>query len=1022
MAATVVIVDDGPYALNGDIAPTRLAGQVSAVAVVRTLCSELGKAGGERHSVGAIGGCSGTCLLAMGSDADCVVPAAQNSSPFGCEGGHRSGAGGERGGRNNACPSSMSSKWMGTALRKARLMLKSSGAVSQRVLLFCCSPVADAGSGARAAAQLLRDEGIGIDAVTFGDANVHQGNTSDASNGRTTQTNRSHKPLLSEMMAITRPANDHQDTNEDDVEPILSGGMWRIGALSREIDVTANMRPAAVRARQQNARLHLAAAPPEWRSAVLRLARPMRVPSRVRPHVATDRSGTLLQDTIAKGMRDLNRQQKVQNSIAGCRPNAKHGLGAKIVRELTLMRPRITRIEKTPSAASTSLARKGDSSSPLPLMPQGERRLVGIHFERERIGAPIVNATRVADSLLRSGVVLTEAAPNSSNSSSSSDESKPVISIEVQTLVPARPGFPLPRKLKAGERGELSVVRASCSPSSAESVAYVVFRPSSTGIPTDVAAVLPCGSCQARVVECAGGGAVCAIQISCMPKLSRRHTLISGKRTCLYFFTVLGTDGIGDAQSLEAARRACTELNRILQCPTRSFSFNEDVFSCAASDLLPANAVDVWGGAMRTSIGRRSYTELSRWEDEEANGEGGGGAEDDSGTRGVVCQSTNGEPNVTYGQQQKQQQKHAQRFTVRDIERVLVGAMEGPDLSISVQALWTISGSDQARIYGHGLVSIPRTTIVGDKIRDDDDDDDIFDDDINGSLRRQRRRRRRQFEEDVADLPRDVAAILCSSDDESEEENENETGSARFGWLVASSVGEAQWACIANFSLNSIEKKVALDASVSLHVHHSSSSKKNAMSNSPSSSSSSVFSSAAAAAAGGGGTVHSITLPDGRGPSQSASRPRTTTLNARVSVDSATEGAVAAGSVLVPPTEKKTVKKKKEEDGLAPSKSVSIDFGTTSAREGSEASPLLSCTDILSSDTACGRRGITNTSSGSFTTKNTSGDCGSQTRKGAQVEGEDETEPSRTGTPAAQAIGENDRAVTFQSLRRLLQD
>ena len=735
--ATVVVVDDSPFSSNGDLAPNRFSAQMAAVEIVRTLCEEMGERRGqhggeaEEHRVGAIGGFSGRCYFQIGAAADAQAPSAQDTKW------NSSSSAGRR--VSGAQEVLETSEWIDVALRRARLMLKSytrNSNCPSRVLLFLCSPVdPDAGAAALPATKALRSDGIFLDVVTFGDAQAIP--VPGAIVSAQTQ------PLLHAMY--------------DGSDARLSGGMWRISTLFREMDVAASQRPAAVLARQKNPKLYLAAAPPEWRSAVLRMARPMKVKATAAAgHGSGPGTST---DAVADALRGIRQSRQSMGSMAGCRPIAMNELKAKVVRELTLMRPRVVKLEKE---ALTAIQRKTEGKDKEHQMfGIVDGKLVGIELERARIGAPIINATRAASHLLRSGVVLTatECVTAPIPQTTTGVHGRNTLAVRVQQLVPKKAGFPIPRVLKGGELGELSALRATPEEGAhSDSIGFVIFRPFASMLPTDVMAILPCGSGFAKVVGCREGNAICALQISCRPSISKGYTLVSGRRTAIFFFQVLSPGGDSSGASVEDSRRVCDDLNQILQRRARPISVGGD-FSYLSDALLPRDCADVWtvGHGERGSCGGVGTDSDQFWE----------GTPPVRGDEGHRASSSAG---------------GVGSLTVRSIESVLVECMEGTDLSSDVQALWSISSPDQAgRIHGQGLVAV--------RHREAKEEDEGVDD-----------------EEADRDVPGDMAECVCSDSEIKD--------ARRLGWLCASSVAEKQWACLVTYKLHAIEKKISLDPTV----------------------------------------------------------------------------------------------------------------------------------------------------------------------------------------------------------------
>ena len=166
--ATVIVIDDGPYALNGDIHPyeSRLSAQLSAVEVVYKLCKELEKKNNnsddssygvkhtqtntedesdsddesvsqdikksmsyvrkrrsKHHLIGVMGAHSARCYLNIGDDVKMIMEQRiENSSSSDM--------------RHCSESHLMSSKWIEKALLKAKLMLKAFFASDARKLRF----------------------------------------------------------------------------------------------------------------------------------------------------------------------------------------------------------------------------------------------------------------------------------------------------------------------------------------------------------------------------------------------------------------------------------------------------------------------------------------------------------------------------------------------------------------------------------------------------------------------------------------------------------------------------------------------------------------------------------------------------------------------------------------------------------------------------------------------------------------------------------------------------------------------
>ena len=222
---------------------------------------------------------------------------------------------------------------------------------SCRILFFTCTPNNDMGAKAIDAGRSLQASGIALDIISFGDA------YSMDANSKTVHCMTSQQPSRALLHELLRSFGEEKD------ELVNSGGMFRIGRFCREIDVVSNLRPAARAARAKNARLYLNAAPPEWRSAVLRLVRPMKVPSKMK----NDGEDAVAVDKIAEGLSQTRKQQANLNlpgpsSMATCNFAARFGANAKLIRELSLMRPRLRKIELLSKSKQSSTSGAKDSA------------------------------------------------------------------------------------------------------------------------------------------------------------------------------------------------------------------------------------------------------------------------------------------------------------------------------------------------------------------------------------------------------------------------------------------------------------------------------------------------------------------------------------------------------------------------------------------------------------------------------------------------------------------------------------
>ena len=367
----------------------------------------------------------------------------------------------------------------------------------------------------------------------------------------------------------------------------------------------------------------------------------------------------------------------------------------------------------------------GKKRRPLPKNVLGRVGGIGIKFEREKVSASDLDVVRILSMILKEGVL--ESAICSAAGAGKHEGAVDGNDFDVLQLLPCFAGrAEFPQKLLAGEQGILSIVHKRLCENS-QPLTYLVFRPKSRKPPTSVSVVLPYATACAQPIKTSDSSSICAIQITCVPILSDRASMISGNKTCNFFFQGLAHGRNDSGTTSRDASQLCDAMNTI-------FRSRKDAEMTAPLDMASKLELLLDDGTDTADLWGLTYSPAA------AQVENGG------------------DPEVP--------------FVMEEAERLLAAGMDGAGmLSMTIQALWSVSSGENARIAGGGLIPVHSRKGVS-SINVD-----------NNEL--------------VAMIPSSSASIATRGES---------FDSSKLGWITANNTGDNPWGIVLNNGLQKCQQ------------------------------------------------------------------------------------------------------------------------------------------------------------------------------------------------------------------------